>query len=64
MIELTKMNNTIFTMNDDLIETIEETPDTVITLTTGKKLIVRESRQEVCDLAKSYRKELYRQDQN
>ena len=64
MIELTKMNNTIFTMNDDLIETIEETPDTVITLTTGKKLIVRESRQEAWDLAKSYRKELYRQDQN
>ena len=64
MIELTKMNNTKFTIHDDLIETIEETPDTVITLTTGKKLIVKESRQEVSNLAKTYKKELFKQDLN
>ncbi|ROR30771.1 flagellar protein FlbD [Mobilisporobacter senegalensis] len=62
MIEVTKMSNIKITLNDDLIETIEETPDTVITLTTGKKLIVKESRQEVFNLVKLYKKELYKQD--
>lgn len=62
MINVTKMNNQNITINDDLIETIEETPDTVITLTTGKKLIVKESRQEVINLVKYYKKELFRQD--
>lgn len=62
MIEVTKMNNAKITLNDDLIETIEETPDTVITLTTSKKLIVKESRQEVYNLVKLYKKELYKQD--
>lgn len=62
MINVTKMNNVNITINDDLIEVIEETPDTVITLTTGKKLIVKESREEVIDLVKKYKKELYRQE--
>ncbi len=58
MIDITRMNEKPFTLNSDLIETIEETPDTVITLTTGKKIIVKESRQEVKNLVKSYRKEI------
>ena len=45
------------TVNADLIEIIEETPDTVITLTTGKKIIVKESRQNVKNLVKSYKRE-------
>ena len=60
MIDVTKMNNINITINDDLIETIEETPDTVITLTTGKKIIVKESRLEIINLVKTYKKELYR----
>lgn len=59
MVELTRMNGTVFTVNAELIEMVEETPDTVITLTTGKKIIVKESRQEVNNLVKSYRKELF-----
>lgn len=59
MIELTRMNGTTFTVNADLIEMMEETPDTVITLTTGKKLIVKESRQEVRNLVLLYRKEIF-----
>ena len=58
MIELTKLNDIKFTLNCDLIEIIEETPDTVITLTTGKKIIVKESRQLIESLVKSYRKEV------
>ena len=59
MIELTKLNDVKFTLNADIIEVVEETPDTVVTLTTGHKIIVKESRQEVANLVKLYRKWLY-----
>ena len=42
MIELTKLNELKITVNADLIEIVEETPDTIVTLTTGKKIIVRQ----------------------
>jgi len=58
MIELTRFNETKFTLNAEIIEMVEETPDTVITLTTGKKIIVKESRQEVANLVKLYRYEI------
>lgn len=57
MIDVTKLNDSVITINSDLIETVEETPDTVITLTTGKKIIVKESRQTVKNLVKSYKRE-------
>lgn len=57
MIEVTKINGVKVLVNPDLIELVEETPDTVLTLTTGKKIIVKESRQEVKNLVKSYRSE-------
>ena len=59
MIEITKMDGTKTLINQDLIETVESTPDTVVTLTTGRKIITKESRQEIDNLAKSYRKEIY-----
>lgn len=59
MVELTKLNDVKFTLNADIIEVVEETPDTVVTLTTGHKIIVKESRQEVTNLVKLYRKGLY-----
>jgi len=62
MINVTKLNNIDVTINDDLIETMEETPDTVITLTTGKKILVKESRQEIVNLIKAYKRELFKQD--
>lgn len=55
MIELTRYNDSKFSLNAEIIEMVEDTPDTVITLTTGKKIIVKESRQEVSDLVKLYR---------
>ncbi len=59
MIEVTKLNDDKITINCDLIETIEETPDTVLSFTTGRKIIVKESRQVVENLVKSYRKEIF-----
>ena len=58
MIDVTRMNGSLLTVNNYLIEMVEETPDTVITLTTGKKIIVKESRQEVKNLVKLYEKEI------
>ncbi|HEX7058028.1 MAG TPA: flagellar FlbD family protein [Bacilli bacterium] len=54
MIALTRLNGTQVTVNALLIETIEATPDTIITLTTGKKLVVREQVTEVVELVKVY----------
>lgn len=59
MIEVTRLNGTTVLINSDLIETVEETPDTVISLTTGKKFIVKESRQEVNNLVKSYKRDIF-----
>jgi flagellar protein FlbD len=47
VILLTQLNDNAVHVNADLIETIESTPDTVITLTNGKKLLVRETPDEV-----------------
>ena len=44
MIEVTRMNGLPITINAELIESVDEVPDTVITMTTGKKLIVKEIR--------------------
>ena len=59
MIDVTRMNGTIMSLNDDLIESVEETPDTVISLTTGKKVMVKESRQEIRELVKTARREIH-----
>ena len=56
MIELTRINGTKVLVNPDLMELVEETPDTVVAFTTGRKIIVKESRQEIKNLVKSYRK--------
>jgi flagellar protein FlbD len=47
MIKLTRLNRSPLVLNSDLIEHMEITPDTVITLTTGQKLMVLESAEEV-----------------
>lgn len=58
MIALTKLNGQKFVVNSDLIRTVEERPDTVITLTTGDHLIVRESMREVIDRVVEYGRHL------
>lgn len=59
MIEVTKINDVKMLINPDHIETVEETPDTVITFVTGRKIIVKESRQEIKNLVKLYRKDIF-----
>ena len=61
MIEVTKINGVKILVNSNLIETVEETPDTVITLTNGKRVIVKESRFEIKKLV-SITRNLYFKD--
>lgn len=57
MIEVTKLNESKVLINAELIESVEETPDTVISFVTGKKIIVKESRQEIKNLVILYKRE-------
>ena len=64
MIKLTKFNSKTnkkgeFVLNAEIIETIEQTPDTVITLTTGTKYVVKESCQELVDRIVEYKRRVY-----
>ncbi|NFO87517.1 endoflagellar protein [Clostridium botulinum] len=59
MIELTGMNNKSFILNDDHIEKIEEVPETLITLSNGKKYIVIESVDEIKFKILKYKKEIF-----
>jgi len=47
VIKLTRLNGTELVVNADLIEFVEATPDTVISLTTGKKIVVAEPVDEI-----------------
>ncbi len=58
MIDVTLLNGKQITVNAELIELVDEVPDTVITLNTGRKIIVKESRQKVKSLVKSYKRDI------
>lgn len=58
MIRLRKINDAEIIVNCDLIEVMQENPDTTITLTTGRKIIVKESVDEIIDNINTYRKSL------
>ena len=56
MIHITRLNHADIVLNSDLIELIEVTPDTVISLTTGQKIMVRESADEIVQRVMEYRR--------
>jgi flagellar protein FlbD len=58
MIYVTRLNHTPVVLNCDLIEHIETTPDTVISLTNGQKMMVLESADEVVDRVVRYRRSI------
>ncbi len=58
MVEVTKLDGSTVLVNAELIESVEETPDTVLSFVTGKKLIVKESRQEIKNLVILYKREI------
>ncbi|UHA73931.1 flagellar FlbD family protein [Paenibacillus sp. 481] len=54
MIQVTRLNGSKMWLNALLIESVEETPDTYISLTTGKRIIVLEDASEVISLIQQY----------
>jgi flagellar protein FlbD len=58
MIELTRLNGMPMVLNSDLIKTAEASPDTMLTLINGEKLIVRETCDEVTERVLAYRARL------
>ncbi|SFL78354.1 flagellar protein FlbD [Halanaerobium salsuginis] len=58
MIKLTRMDEREFVLNADLIEEVQETPDTVITLTNGKKLLVKDSADDIINKVIVYRRKI------
>lgn len=59
LINLSRLNGEKIMINIDLIELVEETPDTIITLTTGRKILVRESSRYIQDEIIRIRKRIY-----
>jgi flagellar protein FlbD len=56
VIRLTRLNQVPLVVNSDLIEHVEVTPDTVIALTTGQKILVRETAEEVIERVIQFRR--------
>ena len=61
MINLNRLHGKEFVLNCDQIKTIELTPDTMITLISGEKIMVLESAKEVIQRTMDYRKKLYQE---
>ncbi|MFY9947845.1 MAG: flagellar FlbD family protein [Candidatus Sulfotelmatobacter sp.] len=60
MIRLTRLNNQALTVNSDLIKFVEQSPDTLITLVSGEKIVVRESAEEVLARIVEFRRAVLR----
>jgi len=58
MIELTRLNGHPLVVNSDLIKVIENTPDTVISLVNGEKIVVRESGEQVLERIVQFRRRI------
>jgi len=58
MIELTRLNGNRMVLNSDLIKTIESSPDTMLTLINGEKLIIRDEIEDVVERVLAYRAQL------
>jgi flagellar protein FlbD len=61
MIKVTRLraHEAELVVNAELIETVEATPDTVVTLTTGHKIIVQESTDQVVRLVVAYKRAIH-----
>jgi len=59
MIALRRLNGQALMVNADLIESLESTPDTVVTLTSGNKLIVRDKPDEIAEKIVAYKRKIH-----
>jgi flagellar protein FlbD len=59
MITVTRLNDSPLVINTDLIEFVEAIPDTIISLTSGKKVMVKESVDEIIARVENYQRKIY-----
>lgn len=59
MIEVTRYDEQKLMVNANLIEFVQDTPDTVITMTTGRKILVKEKAQEIRELVLDYYRKIH-----
>jgi flagellar protein FlbD len=57
MIKVTRLNGQLIVLNADLIEFVEEIPDTIISLTTGKKIMVQENAEQIIEKVIAYKRD-------
>lgn len=61
MIPVTRLNGSRFYLNAELVESVEGTPDTVIVLSNGTRVIVRERPEQIVAAILQYRRQVYGQ---
>jgi len=61
MIQLTRLNSQPLAVNSDLIKFVEQAPDTVITLVSGEKIVVRESASEILERIVRFRRSVLKE---
>lgn len=59
MLEVTRLNGTAYYVNPDMIMYVEATPDTVITLTSGDKLLIKETPEQLRNNFIAFKKKIY-----
>ena len=59
MIPVTRPDGSTLLLNPDRIETVEDTPDCIITMADGKKLLVRESAADIADRFRAYQRSIH-----
>lgn len=60
IIKVYRFDGSELVVNADLIETVEATPDTVITLTTGKKIVITDGVEDIIKRVMDYKREIHR----
>ena len=60
MVKITRLNGTILVVTADMIEFLEATPDTIVTLNTGRKVVAKESIDELIDKVVEYKRRALR----
>lgn len=61
MICVTRLNDSELYINPDLIEFVEETPNTVVSFSTGRKVVVKESIEEIIERIVSFKNKIFRE---
>ena len=61
MLQVTRLNGSVFHLNPDLMMTVEANPDTIVTMTNGEKLLIRETPEEMTRQFLVFKQQCYAQ---